>query len=169
MRFPSLQTISAHTYPCQGPLPDETTILNFRHILEKHKLGLGLLDEINAHLESQGLKLREGTIGEATIIEAPSSTKNWAGEWDPEMDQTKKGNQWRFGMKAHIGVDSDTGIVHSMSATAANAHAVPPASSLQRPPLLPRPRLLLRATLATSRPSRSSPVPICPVSSPEPC
>ena len=106
------------------PLPDETTILNFRHLLERHNLGQGLLDEINAHLESQGLKLREGTIVDATIIEAPSSTKNRAGERDPEMHQTKKGNQWHFGMKAHIGVDADTGIVHSMSATAANVHDV---------------------------------------------
>ena len=88
-----------------GPLPDETTILHFRHLLEKNNLGQGLLEEINAHLESQGLRLREGTIVDATIIEAPSSTKNRAGERDPEMHQTKKGNQWHFGMKAHIGVD----------------------------------------------------------------
>ena len=107
-----------------GPLPDETTILNFRHLLEKSSLCQGLLEEINAHLESQGLKLREGTIVDATIIEAPSSTKNRAGERDPEMHQTKKGNRWHFGMKAHIGVDSETGIVHSMSATAANVHDV---------------------------------------------
>ena len=107
-----------------GPLPDETTILNFRHLLKKSSLGQGLLEEINAHLESQGLKLREGTIVDATIIEEPSSTKNRAGERDPEMHPTKKGNQWHFGMKAHIGVDSETGIVHSMSATAANVHDV---------------------------------------------
>ena len=99
-----------------SPLPDETTILNFRRLLEKYKLGQGLLDEINAHLGSHGLKLGEGTIVDATITPAPSSTKNRAGERDPEMHQTKKGNQWRFGMKAHIGVDSETGIVHSMSA-----------------------------------------------------
>ena len=107
-----------------GCLPDETTILNFRHLLERHNLGQGLLEEINAHLESQGLRLREGTIVDATIIEAPSSTKNRAGERDPEMRQTRKGNQWHFGMKAHIGVDSETGIVHSMSTTAANVHDV---------------------------------------------
>ena len=107
-----------------GPLPDETTILNFRHLLENHKLGQGLLAEINAHLDSQGLRLREGTIVDATIIEAPSSTKNRTGERDPEMHQTKKGNQWHFGMKAHIGVDSETGIVHSVSTTAANTHDV---------------------------------------------
>ena len=82
-------------------LPDETTILNFRHLLERHELGKGLLDEINAHLESQGLRLREGTIIDASIIEAPPSTKNRAGQRDPEMHQTKKGNQWHFGMKTH--------------------------------------------------------------------
>ena len=76
-----------------GPLPDETTILNFRHLLEKHKLGQGILEEINSHLESQGLRLREGTIVDATIIEAPSSTQNRTGERDPEMHQTRKGNQ----------------------------------------------------------------------------
>ena len=106
------------------PLPDETTILNFRHLLERHDLGEGLLQEINAHLESQGLRLREGTIVDASIIEAPSSTKNRAGERDPEMHQTKKGNQWHFGMKLHIGVDSETGVVHSMTTTAANVHDV---------------------------------------------
>ncbi len=84
-----------------GPLPDETTILNFRHLLEKHHLGQGLLEEINAHLENQGMRLREGTIVDATIIEVPSSTKNRDKERDPEMYQTKNGNQWHFGMKAH--------------------------------------------------------------------
>ena len=111
-------------------LPDETTILNFRHLLERHELGKGLLEEINAHLESRGLRLREGTIVDASIIEAPSSTKNRSGERDPEMHQTKKGNQWHFGMKAHIGVDADTGIVHSLSATAANVHDVTEAHGL---------------------------------------
>ena len=111
-------------------LPDETAILNFRHLLERHELGKGLLEEINAHLESQRLRLREGTIVDASIIEAPSSTKNRSGERDPEMHQTKKGNQWHFGMKAHIGVDADTGIVHSMSTTAANAHDVTEAHNL---------------------------------------
>ena len=113
-----------------GSLPDETTILNFRHLLERNSLGQGLLAEINANLESQGLKLREGTIVDATIIEAPSSTKNRAGERDQEMHQTKKGNQWHFGMKAHIGVDAGTGIVHSMSATGANVHDVTEAHKL---------------------------------------
>ena len=88
------------------------------------------MQEINAHLESQGLRLREGTIVDASIIEAPSSTKNRAGERDPEMHQTKKGNQWYFGMKVHIGVDAETGLVHSMSATAANVHDVSEAHNL---------------------------------------
>ena len=111
-------------------LPDETTILNFRHLLERHELGEGLLEEINAHLESQGLRLKEGTIVDGSIIEAPSSTKNRSGERDPEMHQTKKGNQWHFGMKAHIGVDSQTGVVHSLTTTAANAHDVTEAHRL---------------------------------------
>ena len=111
-------------------LPDETTILNFRHLLERHELGKALFDEINAHLGSQGLRLREGSIVDASIIEAPSSTKNRTRERDPEMHQTKKGNQWHFGMKVHIGVDSKTGIVHSLSTTAANAHDVTEAHNL---------------------------------------
>ena len=98
-------------------LPDEITILHFRHLLERHGLGEGLFEEINAHLESQGLRLREGTIVDATIIEAPSSTKNRSGERDPEMRQVKKGNQYHFGMKLHIGVDAKTGLVHSLATT----------------------------------------------------
>ena len=86
-----------------GPLPDETTILNFRHLLDTHDLGKSLFEEINVHLESRGLRLQEGTIVDASIIEAPSSTKNRAGVRDPEMHQTKKGNEWYFGMKVHIG------------------------------------------------------------------
>ena len=112
------------------PLPGETTILNFRHLLERHRLGQGLPEKINVHLESQGLKLREGTIVDAAIIEAPPSTKNRAGERDPEMHQTKKGNQRHLGMKAHMGVDSETGIVHSMSTTSANVHGVAEAHHL---------------------------------------
>ena len=111
-------------------LPDETTILNFRHLLERHGLGKGLLEEINADLESQGLRLKEGTIVDASIIEAPSSTKNRSGERDLDMHQTKKGNQWHFGMKVHIGVDADTGLVHSVRTTAANAHDVTEAHKL---------------------------------------
>ncbi len=107
-----------------GPLPDETTILNFRHLLEEHGLGERLFADINGHLASQGLRLREGTIVDASIIEAPSSTKNRVGERDPEMHQTKKGSEWHFGMKVHVGVDSETGVVHSMSTTPANVHDV---------------------------------------------
>ena len=113
-----------------GPLPDETTILNFRHLLDTHDMGEGMFEEINDHLASRGLRLREGTIVDASIIEAPSSTKNQAGERDPEMHQTKKGNQWYFGMKVHIGVDAQTGVVHSISTTSANVHDVTEAHRL---------------------------------------
>ena len=113
-----------------GPLPDETTILNFRHPLDRHDLGEGLFKEINGHLASRGLRLREGTIVDASIIEAPSSTKNQAGERDPEMHQTKKGNEWYLGMKVHIGVDAQTGVVHSISTTSANVHDVTEAHRL---------------------------------------
>ena len=108
-------------------LPDETTILKFRHLLERHGLGDKLLKTINRSLASRGLKLREGTVVDASIVEAPSSTKNRTGERDPEMRQTKKGNQWHFGMKMHVGADAETGVAHSFAATAANesdvAHA----------------------------------------------
>ena len=106
------------------PLPDESTILHFRHLLEKHQLGQGLFEEIKGQLEAKGMRLREGTIVDATIIEAPSSTKNRTGQRDPEMHQTKKGNQWYFGMKLHIGVDAETGLVHSFTTTSANVHDV---------------------------------------------
>ena len=111
-------------------MPDESTILHFRHLLERHELGQGLFAEINGHLESQGLRMREGSIVDATIIEAPSSTKNQARERDPAMHQTKKGNQYHFGMKLHIGVDAATGLVHSMTTTPANVHDVTEAHKL---------------------------------------
>ena len=101
-------------------IPDETTILNFRHLLERHGLAAKLLEAVNRHLQGKGLLLRQGTIVDATIIDAPSSTKNSSGTRDPEMHQTKKGNQWFFGMKAHIGVDRDSGLVHTVVTTAAN-------------------------------------------------
>jgi len=101
-------------------IPDETTILNFRRLLERHGLARKILAKVNAHLSRQGLSLRGGTIVDATIIAAPSSTKNQDGERDPEMCQTKKGNQWHFGMKAHIGVDDESGLVHHVECTAAN-------------------------------------------------
>jgi IS5 family transposase len=102
--------------------PDETTVCKFRHLLEKHQLGKAIFAEVNAHLKSQGMKLTTGTIVDASIIHAPSSTKNKDKQRDPEMHQTKKGNQWYFGMKAHIGVDSKTKLIHSVVASAANVH-----------------------------------------------
>ena len=104
------------------PVPDETTILNFRHLLERHKLGKVLFERVNQHLASRGLKVADGTIVDATIIAAPSSTKNAAKARDPEMHQTRKGQQWYFGMKLHIGVDRRTRLIHSMTTTAANVH-----------------------------------------------
>ena len=104
------------------PAPDETTVCKFRHLLETHNLGDQLFVLINAYLQENGLKVSTGTIVDATIIDAPSSTKNKDGERDPEMHQTRKGNQWYFGMKAHIGVDSQTKLIHSVAATAANVH-----------------------------------------------
>lgn len=101
-------------------IPDETTILNFRHMLEEYDLAEDILKQVNAHLTRKGLLLKRGSIVDATIIPAPSSTKNASGERDPEMHQTKKGNQWHFGMKAHIGVDAESGLVHTVTGTAAN-------------------------------------------------
>ncbi|EKT4521416.1 IS5 family transposase [Pseudomonas putida] len=101
-------------------IPDETTILNFRRLLEKHELAAGILAVINGYLGDRGLSLRQGTIVDATLIHAPSSTKNQDGKRDPEMHQTKKGNQYYFGMKAHIGADVESGLVHSVVGTAAN-------------------------------------------------
>jgi IS5 family transposase len=108
----------------RAPAPDETTILNFRHLLEKQALGGAMLDAVNQHLERRGFRISTGTIVDATIIHAPSSTKNRSGERDPAMHQTKKGNQWYFGMKAHIGVDARHGIVHSVCTTAASVSDV---------------------------------------------
>lgn len=104
----------------QGAIPDETTILNFRHRLEKNDLAPEILATVNRHLVRKGLMLKRGTMVDATIIDAPSSTKNAEGERDPEMHQTKKGNNWYFGMKAHIGADVDSGLVHTVVTTAAN-------------------------------------------------
>ena len=101
-------------------VPDATTLLKFRRLLEEHSLTAELFKGINAHLAERGLLLREGTMVDATIIAAPPSTKNKAHARDPEMHQTKKGNEWHFGMKAHIGADADSGLVHSLHATAAN-------------------------------------------------
>ena len=102
------------------PIPDETTILNFRHLLEEHEMAEDILKLVNAHLARKGLVLKKGSIVDATIIAAPSSTKNAEGKRDPEMHQAQKGNQWHFGMKVHIGVDADSGLVHTVTTTAAN-------------------------------------------------
>jgi transposase, IS5 family len=101
-------------------VPDATTLLKFRHLLEAHHLPEAIFAEVGALLSERQLLMREGTIVDATIIAAPSSTKNAGKERDPQMHQTKKGNQWHFGMKAHIGVDAQSGLVHSVSGTAAN-------------------------------------------------
>jgi IS5 family transposase len=102
--------------------PDETTILNFRHLLETHDLCGKILDAVNLYLDRKGIRISTGTIVDATIIAAPSSTKNEKKERDPEMHQTKKGNQYYFGAKAHIGVDSKEGVVHSVCTSAASVH-----------------------------------------------
>ena len=103
-------------------LPDETTILRFRHLLERHDLAVDMLRVVNDLLQHKGLMLRTGTAVDATLISAPSSTKNASGERDPEMKQTRKGNNWYFGMKAHIGVDAASGLVHSVVCTSANVN-----------------------------------------------
>jgi IS5 family transposase len=113
-------------------VPDATTLLHFRHLLEEHRLGEKLFEEQNQIFEKEGWIMRGGSIVDATIIAAPSSTKNATGTRDPEMHQTKKGNQWYFGMKAHIGVDAGTGYAHSVTATAANVHDLDEAVNLVR-------------------------------------
>jgi transposase, IS5 family len=102
--------------------PDETTICKFRHLIEDKGLGQMMLTAVNDHLNAKGIKVGTGTIMDATLISAPSSTKNEKGERDPEMHQTKKGNQWYFGMKGHVGVDSKERIIHSVEVTSANVH-----------------------------------------------
>ena len=111
-------------------IPDRVSILRFRHLLEEHQLAPQILAVVNATLADKGLMLKQGTVVDATLIAAPSSTKNQGGERDPEMHQTKKGNQWHFGMKAHIGVDADSGLVHTVVGTAANVNDVTQASAL---------------------------------------
>lgn len=120
----------AHLDAGMSRLPDESTILRFRHMLEAHGLGQQILATVNAKLIDRGLMLKTGTVVDATLIAAPSSTKNDKGERDPEMHQTKKGNQWHFGMKAHIGVDAESGLVHTVTTTAANAHDITQAHAL---------------------------------------
>ena len=117
-------------------LPDESTILRFgktpsqRRLLHEKELGQKILDAVNAHLVERGLLLKTGTVVDATLISAPSSTKNSTGERDPEMHQTQKGNQWYHGMKAHIGVDAEQGLVHTVTTTAANEHDITQAANL---------------------------------------
>jgi IS5 family transposase len=112
--------------------PDATTLLKFRHLLEQNNLCEKLFKNLTERLEANGCIMRGGSIVDATIIKAPSSTKNESGKRDPEMHQTKKGNEWHFGMKGHIGVDAGTGYVHTVTATAANAHDISEASKLIR-------------------------------------
>ena len=104
------------------PVPDETTILNFRHLMERYNLGAEMFRLVNVYLAENGLKVNRGTIVDATIIDAPTSTKNKDKVRDPDMHQTRKGNQWYFGMKTHIGVDNQTKLIHSVAVTAANVH-----------------------------------------------
>jgi len=114
----------------RDPVPDATTLLKFRHWLERHDLTKALFDEVGAMLEERGMLMRQGTIVDATIIAAPPSTKNKSKARDPEMHQTKKGNQWHFGMKAHIGVDVASGVVHTVTGTAANEADINQTASL---------------------------------------
>ncbi len=111
-------------------MPDESTILRFRHLLEKHDLAVAIFAEVGAVLSEKGLSMKRGTVVDATLIAAPSSTKNEDKKRDPEMTQTKKGNQWHFGMKAHIGVDAETGVVHTLVTTSANVSDVTQAHAL---------------------------------------
>lgn len=114
-------------------VPDATTLLHFRHLLEESRLGAAMFAAINQVLDANGLIMHGGTIVDATIINAPSSTKNADKARDPEMHQTKKGNEWRFGMKAHVGVDAGSGYVTAVTATAANVHDIAEAAKLIRP------------------------------------
>ncbi|EGQ95934.1 transposase DDE domain protein [Vibrio cholerae HC-49A2] len=111
-------------------IPDRTTIMNFRHLLEQHQLGRSVFEPINQWLSERGVLMKQGTLVDATIIEAPSSTKNKTNQRDPEMHQTKKGNEWHFGMKAHIGVDAKSGLTHTLVTTAANEHDLNQLSNL---------------------------------------
>ena len=120
----------AQLVPGTTRLPDESTILRFRHLLEANNLASQILATVNAKLIEWGLTLKSGTVVDAILIAAPSSTKNNSGERDPEMHQTKKGNQWHFGMKAHIGADADSGLVHTVTSTEANEHDITQAHAL---------------------------------------
>jgi len=114
-------------------LPDESTILRFRHVLEKHKLAAQILQTVNDLLSAKGMMLKGGSVVDATLIAAPSSTKNSSGERDPQMKQSRKGQQWYFGMKCHIGVDLESGLVHTVRGTSGAVNDVTEANSLVRP------------------------------------
>jgi transposase, IS5 family len=114
-------------------LSDESTILNLRHFLETHKFGKRLSEAIQRHLAVQGLRLQEGSIVDASIIAAPTSTKSKSGERDPEMHQTKKGNEWHFGMKLYICVDESLGLIHNLTTTAVNKLDITQAGQLLQP------------------------------------
>ena len=124
------QTTGRGTFVPLTRLPDETTILRFRRLLEAHKLAPQILAVVNELLGAKGLLLRTGTVVDATLIAAPSSTKNASGERDPEMKQSRKGQQWYFGMKAHIGVDADSGLVHTVRGTSGSVNDVVEANAL---------------------------------------
>lgn len=113
-------------------VPDATTLLHFRHLVEKHEIGKAIFNDIAERLDEKGLIMHGGSIVDATIVNAPSSTKNSTGQRDPEMHQTKKGNQWYHGMKVHVGVDAGSGYVHSVTATSANVHDICEAANLVR-------------------------------------
>ncbi|MFW1677589.1 IS5 family transposase [Pontibacter sp. JAM-7] len=130
MRDPAMEDALYDTPPMRlfaglsldGAIPDHTTIMNFRHLLEKHDLARQIFENVSSWLSEAGILVNEGTLLDATIIEAPSSIKNKSGKRDPEMHQTQKGNQWYFGLKSHIGVDAKTGLIHSLTTTAAHEH-----------------------------------------------
>jgi IS5 family transposase len=122
-RFAGIELISDR-------IPDETTFLTFRHLLEQHELGEQIFETVKAHLSARGMTMRQGTIVDATLIASPSPTKNKEGKRDPEMHQTKKGNQWYYGMKVHIGVNKDSGLIHSVVTTTANVHDLTPVAEL---------------------------------------
>ena len=123
LRFAGIELIS-------NRIPDQTTILSFRHLIEKHDRGQQIFEMVKAHLKQRGMAMKQGTIIDATLISAPSSTKNKTGERDPEMQQTKKGNQWYYGMKVHKGVDKDSGLIHSVETTSAKVHDITRAAQL---------------------------------------
>ncbi len=129
IKVPSMRRFAA-IYLISDRIPVETTILTLRHLLEKNDLGEQIFETVNTHLSARGMTMRQGTIVDATLIAAPSSTKGQDRKRDPEMHQTKTGNQWYFRVKVHLGVDKDSGLIHSVVTTAANVHDLTPAAEL---------------------------------------